>query len=239
MHKLIEQPHLIRRFIVTSTIFIVIIVLGYWLEHHVATIEAWLAEMGHWAGVGYILLFVLLTPMLFSVDVLCIIAGALFNLAPAIGYVLTATMLAAAVIFYISRHLAKDKVHLLLQKHPKLTLYERMIEENGFKVMFLLRLLPLPFALMSYLFAITRVQFIPYWIATMGIFFYNSAIVYFGYIAMHMSKKLSQGEDYTGPHHIMLTGGILGAILVLYIITKIAHAQIEQIRSEPEKIKVD
>jgi uncharacterized membrane protein YdjX (TVP38/TMEM64 family) len=234
MHKFTEQPHSIRRIIVTSMIIIAIIALGYWLEHHVATIEAWLTEMGHWAGIGYIMLFVLLTPLLFSVDVLCVIAGALFSLGSAIGYVLTATMLAAALIFYITRYLAKDKVHLLLQKHPKLTLYEQMIEEKGFRVMLLLRLLPLPFALLSYLFAITRVQFIPYWIATIGIFFYNSTIVYFGYIAMHMSKKLSQGEDYTGPHHIMLAGGILGSILVLYIITKIAHSQIEQMRSAPE-----
>ena len=144
-------------------------------------------------------------------------------------------MLAAAVIFYISRHMAKDKVQMLLQKHPKLTMYERLIEENGFNVIFLLRLLPLPFTLMSYLFSITRVQFLPYWVATIGIFLYNSAIVYFGYIVMHVSKKISQGGDYTGPHNIMLVGGILGAILVLFIITKIAHSQIEKMRSEQDK----
>lgn len=236
MNNFSEHPHLLRRIIVTAAIIIAIIVIGYWLEQHVATIEAWLAGMGHWAGVGYIILFVVLTPLLFSVDVLCVIAGALFNLGPAIGYVLTATMLAAAVIFYIGRHLAKDKVQLLLQKHPKLTLYERLIDENGFRIMFLLRLLPFPFALMSYLFSITRVQFLPYCIATTGIFLYNSAIVYFGYIAMHMSKKLSQGADYSGPHNIMLAGGILGSILVLYIITKIAHSQIEQMHSEQEKV---
>ena len=239
MNKFTDQPHLLRRIIVISTIIIAIIVIGYWLEQHVATIEAWLSNMGHWAGVGFIILFVVLTPFLFSVDVLCIIAGALFTLDSAIAYMLIATMLAAAVIFYIGRHMAKDKVQMLLQKHPKLTMYERLIEENGLNVMFLLRLLPLPFALMSYLFSITRVQFIPYWVATTGIFFYNSAIVYFGYIAMHMSKKLSQGSDYTGPHNIMLAGGILGALLVLYIITKIAHSQIEQMRSEQDKTQAD
>jgi len=239
MNNFTEQPHLLRRIIVISTVIIAIIVIGYWLEQHVATIEAWLANMGPWAGAGFIILFVILTPLLFSVDVLCVIAGALFTLDSAIAYVLIATMFSAVVIFYIGRHMAKDKVQMLLQKHPKLTLYERLIEENGFKVMFLLRILPLPFALMSYLFSITRVQFIPYWVATTGIFIYNSAIVYFGYIAMHMSKKLSQGANYTGPHNIMLAGGILGALLVLFIITKIAHSQIEQMRSEQGKTKLD
>ena len=235
MNNFTEQAHLLRRIIVISTIIIAIITIGYWLEQHVASIETWLADMGPWAGVGFIILFVVLTPFFFSVDVLCVIAGALFNLGSAIAYVLLATMLAAAAVFYIGRYLVKDKVQILLQKHPKLTMYERLIEENGFKVMFLLRLLPLPFALMSYLFSITRVQFIPYWIATTGIFIYNSAIVYFGYIAMHVSKKLSQGADYTGPHNIILACGILGAILVLYIITKIAHSEIEKMRSEQSK----
>ena len=239
MNILTEQPHLLQRIIVISTIIIALIVIGYWLEQHVATIEAWLADMGHWAGVGFIILFVVLTPFLFSVDVLCVIAGALFTLSSAIAYVLIATMLATAVIFYIGRHIAKDKVQMLLKKHPKLTMYERLIEENGINIMFLLRLLPLPFALMSYLFSITRVQFLPYCLATTGIFLYNSAIVYFGYIAMHMSKKLSQGADYTGPHNIMLVGGILGVILLLFIIAKIAHSQIEQMRSEQDKTMVE
>ena len=235
MNNFTKHPHLLQRIIVISTIVITIIVISYWLEQHVSTIETWLSGMGAWAGVGYIALFVVLTPFLFSVDVLCVIAGALFSLSSAISYVLISTMLAAAVIFYIGRHMAKDKIQILLQQHPKLTMYERLIEENGLNVMFLLRLLPLPFALMSYMFSITRVQFLPYCLATTGIFLYNSAIVYFGYIAMHVSKKLSQGGDYTGPHNIMLVGGILGAILILYIITKIAHSQIEQMRSEQDK----
>jgi uncharacterized membrane protein YdjX (TVP38/TMEM64 family) len=226
------HPHFLRRIILTTACVISIIVIGYWLEHHVATLEAWLAEMGVWAGIGFIVLFIVLTPFLFSVDILCIIAGALFSLDQAVAYVLTATMLAAAVIFYVGRHIIKDKAQILLQKHPKLTIYDRLIEENGFKVMFLLRLLPFPFALMSYMFSITRVQFLPYLLATTGIFIYNSAIVYFGYIAKHMTKQLSQGVNYSGPHNVMLTGGILGSILILFIVAKIAHSQIEKMSIE-------
>ncbi len=232
MIKLFSHSHSIKRIMMLGAFISVIIVAGYWLEHHVAAIGTWLLELGHWAGVGYIILFILLTPFLFSVDVLCIIAGALFGLSDAIIYVLTATMLASAVIFYIGRYLAGERAQLLLQQHPKLTVYNGLIENNGLKVMFLLRLLPFPFALMSYLFSVTRVKFIPYWLATTGIFLYNAAIVYFGYIAQHMSKQLSQGDDYSGPHIIMLIGGIIGSILILYIISKIARAQIALLNNE-------
>lgn len=231
MTKLFNQTHQLQRLILLVAFITVIIIIGYWLEHHVAAIEAWLKDMGHWAGAGFIVLFILLTPLLFSVDVLCVIAGALFGLSGAIAYVLIATMLSAAVIFYIGRYLAGDKAQLLLQKHPKLTVYNGLIENNGLKGMFLLRLLPLPFALMSYVFSVTRVKFLPYWLATPGIFLYNSAIVYFGYIARHMSRQLAQGGDYSGPHNIMLIGGILGSILILYIVTKIVRAQIVLLNS--------
>ena len=232
MNIFTEHPHALRRAALLAAIIILVIIIGYWLDHHVVTIESWLTDMGPWAGVGFILLFVLLTPLFISVDILCVIAGALFSLSSAITYVLVATMIASAVIFYIGRYMAKDKVQLILQKHPKLMMYEQLINKGGLKIIFLLRLLPLPFALMSYLFSTTKIQFLPYWIATTGIFLYNATIVYFGYIAMHVSKQLSQGEAYSGPHNVLLTGGILATIVVLVIITKIAHSQIEQLNSK-------
>ena len=221
-----------QRVILTAISIIVLVVIGYWLEHHVAAIENWLSGLGHWAGLGFIALFLVLTPFFFSVDILCVIAGALFSLPNAIGYVLVATMFSAAVIFYIGRNLARSRIQEIVQKHPKLTVFDQLIAQGGFKIMFLLRLLPFPFAILSYVFSISRVQFWPYWFATTGIFFYNSVIVYFGYIAMHMTKQLSQGEDYSGPHNTMMVGGVIGCIIVLYLVSKIARAQLAQLQPD-------
>lgn len=224
-----------QRVILTVSFIFALIIIGYWLEHHVTAIENWLAGLGHWAGIGFIVLFIVLTPFFFSVDILCVIAGALFSLSNAIGYVLAATILSAPIIFYIGRNLAQDKIQAIVQKHPKLTVFDQLIAQGGFKIMFLLRLLPFPFAILSYVFAISRVQFWPYWLSTTGIFFYNSVIVYFGYIAMHMTKQLSQGDDYSGPHNTMLVGGILGCIVVLYLVSKIARAQLAQLQPDIQK----
>lgn len=101
-----------------------------------------------------------------------------------------------------------------------------MIDENGFKVMFLLRLLPIPFALLSYVFAMSRSGFFPYWLATTGLFVYNTALVYFGYLAAHISDQLTQGENYTGPHNIFLAGGVIASTLVILLISKIAKHQL-------------
>ena len=227
-----SHSYSLQRIILIISFIIALIISGYWLDHHVTAIENWLAGLGNWAGLGYIVLFIVLTPFFFSVDILCVIAGALFSLSNAIGYVLVATVFSAAVIFYIGRNLAQEKIQAIVKTHPKLTVFDQLIDQGGFKIMFLLRLLPFPFALMSYVFAISRVQFMPYWLATTGIFFYNTIIVYFGYIAMHMTKQLSQGDDYTGPHNALLAGGILACVIVLYLVTKIARSQLAQLQPE-------
>lgn len=230
MYSFNKQAHHIQRIIFTIVIMISVIVIGYWLEHHITAIEQWLSEMGYWAGAGFVVLFVLLTPFFFSVDVLCIIAGALFTLTDGITYVLIATMVAAALIFYLGRYLAVDKARLIVLKHPKLAAYEQLIEKDGFKGMFLLRLLPFPFALLSYVFSISRVSFFPYWLATIGIFPYNSILVYFGYMAAHITAQLKQGGDYTGPHNVLIVGGILACILIIGLVTLIARKQLQQMR---------
>jgi len=225
-----------RRAMLIAGLVIVLIFGGYWLEHHVAAVEAWIAGLDHWAGVGFIALFVLLTPLFFSVDLLCVLAGALFTLPEAIAFVLLATMLSAAVIFYIGRYLARDKVQSLLQKHPKLSLIDQLIGEGDLKMLFLLRLLPLPFALLSYVFSVSRVPFRPYWLTTTGIFFYNGAITYLGYIAKHMSKQLTQGGQYAGPHSALLIAGIIVSILVLILVSRMAKAEISKINPAAGKL---
>jgi hypothetical protein len=75
-----QHSYSIRRVFTSIAIIISIIFIGYWLESHIALIEASLKELGPWAGIGFIALFIMLTPFFFSVDVLCVIAGALFTL---------------------------------------------------------------------------------------------------------------------------------------------------------------
>jgi len=122
-----------------------LIVLVWNLEHHLAAIEAWLAGMGHWAGLGFVLLFVVLTPM-------------------------------------------------------------------------------------GYLFSVTRVRFVPYLAATSGIFVYNTAIIYLGYAARHLSTAVAQ-DGSVPASHLPLIAGIAGTVVVVYLISRVARARIEALSS--------
>lgn len=215
-----------------ALIFAAIILLafgGYWLQHHVSAIESWIQGMGPWASVGFILLFTLLTPFFVSVDLLCIVAGTLFNLPLAIFNVLVGTMIAAAVIFFVGRNFVRQPIQRILEKHPKLVEVDQLIGHGGLRILFLIRLLPLPFAFTSYAFTVSRVKFLDYWLATTGIFLYNSAITYFGSIAGHLSKQMTQGDHYTGPSNSLLFFGVIFSVLILFLIARVAKSEIDRI----------
>lgn len=204
---------------------------GYWFEHHVLMIESWIESLGHWASLGYITLFILLTPLFVSVDLFCIIAGALFSLPLALFDVLLATMIAAAFIFWVATHLKGELIHGILKRHRLLRDAERLLAQGGLKILFLIRLLPLPFAPTSYLFAMSRVKFFEYWISTSGIFLYNSALTYFGFLAGHLSKQITQGTAYSGPSNSVLLLGVVFCLGVILLIARIAKSELERIKN--------
>ena len=65
---------------------------------------------------------------------------------------------------------------------------------------------------------------------------YNTALVYFGYLASHFLDQLVKGEDYNGPHNILLFGGVFACLLVVLVISKIAKQQLAQMHPDAEQV---
>ncbi len=219
-----------NRVVLIACLAVALVFGGYWFEHHVAIIETRIQNLGQWAGIGFVVLFMLLTPLFFSVDVLCLMAGALFSLPIAIGYVLIATMLASAFIFLIGRLLARERIQTILAKNERLKSIDQLIQYGGFKILFLLRLLPIPFAPLSYAMSVSKTEFMPYWLATTGIFVYHLVLTYFGFTAAHVSKQVVQGGQATGPSNWLLVGGFVFCIAVVILIVRIAKAEIAKLQ---------
>jgi uncharacterized membrane protein YdjX (TVP38/TMEM64 family) len=137
----------------------VILFIGHELELHLPDLETWVQKLGTLAPLGFIALFVILSPIFASVDALCFAAGLLFSIGAGEIYVIIATYLAAAVIFYIGRYLLRDRYLLLLGEHKQLVALNVVLSNNSFKLMCLLRLTPLLFAMLSYALSVTQVKF--------------------------------------------------------------------------------
>lgn len=205
-----------------------VIALAHEFEIHLDELEHDLQKLGHWAPAGFIGAFITLTPLGLSVDTLCFAAGILFPLLPAQLYMAAATYLAAALIFILGRYWFKAKISALISREQQLAGINEALADNAFKLMFLLRLTPLPFALLSYTFAISRVRFWPYLVATSGILLYNCTLVYMGFTAKHLAG-LANGKTSPPPIPYPLLGaGLVIALLTILYIGKTVNKAIKK-----------
>ncbi|MDD5461929.1 MAG: VTT domain-containing protein [Methylococcales bacterium] len=210
----------------------IILVLGHELELHLPDLELWIQNLGPFAPLAFIALFVVLTPLLISVDTLCFVAGLLFSIGAAEFYMTIATYLAAALIFFLGRYLFKDKVIAIIAGHKQLAALDAALNEKSFKLIFLLRLTPLPFALLSYALAVTRVRFWPYLLATSGILIYNGSLVYIGYTTKHLAGLVSGSTKQSMISYPLLMLGLLISSGVLIYAAKLAGNTVKQLELE-------
>lgn len=205
-----------------------VIAFAHWFKLHLPGIESSIAELGPLAPFAFILLFVAATPFFLSVDALCLASGFLFSLTAGCVYVALSTYLAAAVIFFVGRHLLREKVEMLLKQHPKLQHIDKVLDNDELKIMFILRLLPLPFAWLSYAFSVTQVKFKPYIISTSGILVYNLTLVYLGFTAKHLAAI----KNTSPVNYPLIIVGVVLVLIVFAMIVRLARQKIAKIAPE-------
>ena len=210
---------------------------AHWFEFYIPHIEHWIKSLGALGPVVFIILFTVATPLFLSVDALCMAAGVLFPLSTGSFYIIISTYLAATVIFILGRYFFQDKVKELLAKHKTLENIDALLVDNDFKIMFLLRLLPLPFALLSYTFSVSQINFKPYIISTSGILIYNIALVYFGYTAKHIASIASATASDSSVNYPLLAFGAIAILFILAMIVRTVRKTIDKIALNPIEIE--
>jgi len=224
----LQQIGLIKKLAITLVFVGAVLLIGHALKLYLPDLEVRIQNMGAFAPLGFIALFVVLTPFFISVDALCFAAGLLFPIGPGVFYIIIATYLASAVIFFLGRYLLRDNVVKHLDEHKRLSELNEIIKDNEFKLMFLLRLTPLPFALLSYAFSVSQVSFRSYLAATSGILIYNTSLVYFGYTAKHLSGLISEAPQQSTISYPLLTVGLVISLAVLSYVAKLAGNAVKQ-----------
>lgn len=225
----LQNIGLINKLAIALILAGLVLLIGHGLELYLPDLESWIQALGAFAPLGFIFFFVVLTPFFVSVDALCFAAGLLFPLGAGEFYIILATYLAAALIFFLGRYLLRDRVLTFLAEHQRFSELNAVINGNEFKLMFLLRLTPLPFAMLSYAFSVTQVRFWPYLAATSGILIYNGSLVYFGYTAKHLSGLISGVTPQSGVSYPLLALGLVISLAVLVYVAKIAGKTVKQL----------
>ncbi|KAG0347850.1 hypothetical protein BG004_006800 [Podila humilis] len=99
-------------------------------------------------------------------------AGFLFKPFPlALLIVLLGDVFAAVGSFVFGRYVFYDWVKGMMSKHPKFGALDQVIQDDGWKIVVMLRLTPIPFNLITYFFSITSIRlWTVIWATCVGVF---------------------------------------------------------------------
>lgn len=150
--------------------FALVLFIGAWLLIDVpplATLRQWAEDTGPWFPAIFWLLYVLITQFPIPRTIMTISAGVLFGTVEGIVIALTATTVSAVISLVLVRSLLRDWIEPRLT-HPSLAAMNQRLEERGWLAVVSLRLIAgVPFSIMNYAAALTRVPVLPFAVATL------------------------------------------------------------------------
>lgn len=159
-----------------------------------------------------------------------ITAGLVFGFGRGLLAVQLGTMASAAVNYLIARYFARSLVQRRLATHPKFRAIDAAVGREGWKIVALIRFVPLPFGMMNYAFGLTAIRFWPYLIATsFPIVLGNVLFVWAGTTAQAGLAAVTGAGRPRHPLEIAMMGlGVLAAFAATTFVTKIARQAVSQ-----------
>jgi uncharacterized membrane protein YdjX (TVP38/TMEM64 family) len=147
--------------------------------------------------------------------------------------------LGATASFFIGRYLLRDQATKLTKKYAVFEALDVALQENGLKILVLLRLSPIvPFNAINYICGVTAVSIRDYILALFAILPGTTLYVFLGASAGSLSDSASSGDDSTVTITVVVLGIVLGFIAI-WISARYAKKELnrvlEQRRAESEQ----
>ena len=178
-------------------------------------------------GIAYILGALLFVPG----AALTLIAGGLFGPFWGIIIVALATSAADAIAFLVARYLLRDFIKALATRYSKFGLIDTAVSKGGWRIIALLRLSPtIPYSASNYLYGLTGVGFLPYWI-TSAVFTLPGicAYIYLGYMgAETLSARARDATEW-----VLLAIGLVAILSATLYLALIARRLLRLDRTNP------
>ncbi len=185
----------------------------------------WVGHLGPLGFVAFVAIYALATVFFVPGWPLTVGAGFTFGLVLGTAAVSLGSTIGAALAFLIARSIARKNVEAMTTKNKKFQAIDRAIGEQGWKLIFLLRLSPvIPFNVSNYVYGITAVKFWPYVLASwIGMLPGTLLYVYLGIIGKAGVEAASGGHRRSDWQWVALGVGLLATIIVTIWVTRIAR----------------
>lgn len=202
---------------------VAVIVAGREIDRHISAIETWIANLGNWGYLAFLILFVLATTCFVPDTLMCMIAGALFD--PVLGVAISTLgmLLAVALQYALSRRLLRERIEGIVASRPSLSAIQRAVIADEFRLQVLLRLTPLNPATVSYLLGGIGVGLLGFLVASLAAIPGLIVEVYFGYAGKHIAR-MAGGRDHAAYlHDLLIVVGLVTCAALVFVVSRMAR----------------
>lgn len=142
----------------------------------------------------------------------------------------------ATAAFLVGKTIGRSYVVSKLKDYPQFQAVAIAVQRSGFKIVLLLRLVPLlPFNMLNYLLSVTPVSIGEYilasWIGMMPITF---AFVYVGTTIKDLSDVTHGWNEISTTRWILLTIGSVASVVLMVLVTRVARKSLNKALEENE-----
>jgi uncharacterized membrane protein YdjX (TVP38/TMEM64 family) len=225
-----RKPNRTVRFVLLALVAVAVVALWKFLplQDWIMTFQASVRGMGAVGVVLFIIIYALATIALVPGSPITLAAGVAYGLW-AFPIVVVAATLGAALSFIAARYVFHDRVQARITRYPKLSAVNEAIREEGWRIVFLLRLSPaFPFSLQNWFLGITPVAFWPAQVATF--FGIMPGTLLYIWIA---DLGATAGSGDTSLYQTLFLGfGLLVTLVVTVLVTRKAAAKLREATGE-------
>jgi uncharacterized membrane protein YdjX (TVP38/TMEM64 family) len=221
----------IAKGLLLTTMALALIMVGQNAAGRLPEFAAWVNGLG---AIVFIAGYVAATLAFAPGSVLTLTAGVLFGLVRGVVYTFIGATLGASAAFLVSRYLAREAIERRLVGNPRFQAIDRAIAGHGRRIVILLRLSPVfPFNLLNYGLGLTKVGFVDYLVASVGMLPGTLLYVYYGKVAGDVAALAAGAAVERGAaEYVLLAVGLVATILVTTIVTRIARKALREATSQ-------
>jgi uncharacterized membrane protein YdjX (TVP38/TMEM64 family) len=224
----------IAKGLLLTTMALALIMVGQSAAGRLPEFAAWVNGLGALGPIVFIAGYVAATLAFAPGSVLTLTAGVLFGLVRGVVYTFIGATLGASAAFLVSRYLAREAIERRLVGNPRFQAIDRAIAGHGRRIVILLRLSPVfPFNLLNYGLGLTKVRFVDYLVASVGMLPGTLLYVYYGKVAGDVAALAAGAAVERGAaEYVLLAAGLVATILVTTIVTRIARKALREATSQ-------
>lgn len=207
-----------------------VVVAGRSLGDSLVTFARWVESLGSFGPLVFMAGYALATVAFLPGSFLTLAGGAVFGFW-GVAYAFLGASAGACLSFLVARHLARGWVEARIASNPRFAAIDRAIAREGRKVVFLLRLSPVfPFNLLNYALGLTRIRFVDYLVACLGMLPGAFLYVYYGKAAGDLATLASDraGDEHGAGHWVFLAVGLAATVAVTALVTRLARTALAE-----------